>query len=220
MKGLWKQNVPIWNKDSKRKKTKFKHILKDNFNLIRKREDSLPEHVYKEDFKLVSSGTRKSFRAKLKNSNFEIPLYKLRIYKNRLKEGEILGTTFAFLNDKYHWIEINGKSLLMSISNIKFEHIESIHIGYIRNPFYEENIKYNKEIIEKEFYDKNVKTFIYGKPNISNNFSYKRGIRKKHYQTYVDRITRRIVKNWIKKGNFEEAIHFNPLQKSIGWLIS
>lgn len=33
-------------------------------------------------------------------------------------------------------------------------------------------------------------------------------------------LNRRIFKNWIKKGNFEEAINFNPLQKSIGWLIS
>jgi hypothetical protein len=219
MKGLWKKNVSTWNKDSKRKKTKLKHILKDNFNFICKKVDTLPEKIYKEDLNLFLIANRKQLKFRLKNTNFKIPLYKLRIYNNSSFE-QLLSTTFAYNKDNF-WIEYKDNKL-NTIGHINNKHIDEKFVGYINNPFYEENYKYNNELVESKLYYSNTKIYVYNKPFSfsEHGLIHKRYNSQKRYKKMINGISRARVKTWINKKDFDSELNRHPLEKSIKRLIS
>lgn len=215
MQGLWKQNVSGVYKDSKRKKTKFKHIIKDNIDVHLKRfynkkrlDNSISEEIKTEEISFVID----------LHSEFVPYGY---LYFNNIK-------IFCFL-DNNQFFNFNSllKLDLIIIRRIPFSFnfvclIEGKEIlctfkkeDYFKNPFFD-----NKKIVTKE----NVvlrtgKLFFYKKLFNDRIYSVYRRYRKKSSCKIISGSNRTYLRNWILSGNFEKEIKEHECTKSVKRLI-
>ncbi len=205
MKGLWKIKVRGYKKDSKRKKTRFKHIIKDNKTVIRRRGDKLP--FVTDEFYLEKIFENKELIPPL------IPFYKLRVFD---KYG-VLKARLMTYKKGYYWnmkyIEIGSN--FFSDKDINDYTIVENEVGKIINP------DYKKGTTNKNYEDVKIKEYLYKKPlpYVIYQGNIKPSKNKQDYKKMAHKTTRANVRNYVKIGNFEKEIKVKGIEKSIAWHI-
>jgi len=205
MKGLWKEKISGYNfKGDKRKKTKRKHILKDNIkyhikanNHDRKNRLNVEDYIY-----TVKRKNNKELFVKLSLISYEK-------YKN---DFFYIKNTLAFLY-KGNWYDYYTKEILKGSFINELYFIENIYLDW-------DNCL--DKYIEKRYsvYGTKVNYFLYGKPlpkDFYNMFGFYSVRRKKYIQTNANRKDRRLLKQWLSNNDFDKPIKTHALSKSIAW---
>jgi len=210
MQGLWKEKLSGYDrKGLKRKKITRKHILKDkakwhiinsdNSKQIREEPGNL---IYIRKIK-----NKRNFYAELWLIKEDISKYPLNIL---LKKKNKTKAAFFYKNK---WFDYFTKEPI-EYNIIKIYKIKNI----FANLLMENKSKYR--IIKKDYSPTNSIYFLYNKP-LNKNFYYEFGFWTSRYRKYAqnkaNRKDRRIVKDWIRKGNFEKELKSHNLSKSIAW---
>jgi len=210
MKGIWKTNLSGYHKGSKRKRTKIKHLIKDNYNYFRKHITDLgdkyevvyqtPDTIYYIDFIEVEYKTIINNYVEDGCIRYNYSSPKIGYIKSRFKEGFTDGNTNKIL-------DIDGNFL-------KWSDILT-HKKLIRT----DKITQGSKIKHTRFITYNYNFILYGKLQNSNLFAFNRGYRKKSYQKYVNGKDRMLLSTYIKKGDFDKDVKTHEYSKSISWLV-
>jgi len=205
MKGLWKEKLSGYNhKGEKRKKTKRKHILKDNIKYHikanthgRKNKLNVEEYIYS-----IKKKINKELFVKL--SLISHTKYKIDFFYNK--------NTLAFLY-KGNWYDYYTQEIIKSSFIKELYFVEYIYLDWDRSV---------EKYVEKKYstYRNKVNYFLYGRPlpkDFYNIFGFYSARRRKYIQINANRKDRRLLKQWLSNNNFDKPIKTHALSKSIAW---
>lgn len=228
MKGLWKTKVSGYKKDNKRKRTTFKHVLKDNKDVLLKRFNRgrlNHSNVVKEEETIIIEN-KKEIKYRQKEIRFgDLFFYNL---KSNFSFDQVF---FEYDGSLYtrHFEKIEDFKI------IKFPSFFNDFIGICKY----ENKEYKFIFTEKgnpvENYFKNPiisisnsskkitlnygTTFIYNKPFLESEYGYIRHYTKKYYARYVNKSNRVFLRNWFSNFDFDKEIKMNDNTLSIARLV-
>lgn len=243
MQGIWKENLNGWNhKDSKRKKTTRKYLLKEKGRII--------EKIYDGNYRYKSTKTDNS---KYYEDKYELSYTKDRYLKPIQKTADVLRVEFYYYksdiprekrnyeNRTYikanvyldksvnhiKWVMKDGSDIGDKFNLDKNERFTLTHyftyykVGKIDLDWKPEAEK-RKEVEIEEFTPYKVKSFFYKKPVSSwqRMTWFNDGKRRKIAQKMVNGQQRTSIRDWIKKGDWDSEIPSVDGAKSISWLIN
>ncbi len=231
MNGLWKESVGGWNhKDTKRKKQKRKHTIRDKGRgtLKATKRYSLSSRIYREEGLVDVTYVEK------KEYFYTANLYRGTFYYPKVDE------TGSFLKNKYgnqeyvyktiyYYFDDNDKSFKDKDGKTLFTelvYIQRINMNIITKTYLNVDIKLYP-VISREIKNlKNVwmgssKEYLYNKLVLKSDIKQLyRDWSRKWARTYANRLTRNNVKQWIRNADFDKEIKNHPYEKSVDYLIS
>lgn len=219
MNGTWKENVGGWNhKDTRRKRQNRNHTLNDNGYYFSRKEpaksvryESEVEHVPEVITK--HGETRQIYKIKL-DKGLGLYSYRLAYYTGSYECSYNVrwydAHTHAYIDDNY----FAGCSYYRNrIEIVKLMWEEYFH--YEEPKVIKRGYKYRRA-------HSNTLMFVYDKPV----YDWKRwtyysdGKRRVYAQKLASSKDRRIIRHWIKKGDWDAEIPTHPISKSVAWEIS
>lgn len=231
MNGLWKESVGGWNhKDTKRKKQKRKHTIRDKGRgtLKAAKRYSLSNRIYREEGLVDVTYVEKKeyfYTAKLYRGTFYYPKVDEtgNFIKNKYGNQEYVYKTIVYYFDD------NDKSFKDRDGKVLFTELvqkQKINMRVLINVDLNINVKLYPVISRETKTLRNVwmgssKEYLYNKLVLSTDIKQLyRDWSRKWARTYANRLTRNRVKQWIRNADFDKEIKNHSYEKSIEYLIS
>ncbi len=224
MIGLWQTKVSGYMKDTKIKKTKFKHILKEKGRILRKiyRNKIVDKDLYYEDRFETIYKENKKIDYKIKETKYGKCLVSFTYFeKNFTKIEKNIFLTGYFDPNLKKWFIYNQENITFHMflrkfgSHINIHSIDMVRVKGIIELDYSKYKKINEEnnqIIKKEkMYNYNNREYFYKKPvehfNLMKLYTY--GKRKTFNKKYSNSNLRQKTKDEIHKLIYQHNLYTN-----------
>jgi len=208
MKGLWKNELGGWSKDTKRKKQTRRHHIKDNGKALWKiyiaqwkksPERKVDSDIYFNDCDLEEV----TYRGRKKIEYAEV--WKIEV------NGKV---HFAWTTDRTIWYDDYTNE------SIEISSYDDIYYPYIKKLEFIESVPFDDEKWVKPRESKNDidgNEFFLGKPLMKKDINWGNGRRGKIAQKFSHKRDRRIMRDWILQGDWEKERQTHHTSKSLLW---
>ena len=221
MNGTWKENLSGYNhKGQRRKKQTRKHILKDKIKPLIKNFYFKNKEIEKEKFFIENQVEYIDNEQTKKKRNITIKIYKIEVIRYY---GELCNSRYS-TNIREAYKSVNGGYYdLYNFEPIIGNEIKELSL--IDTEEFEveqkDNSKKNNKPITYFYYNSKI-YFIYGKPlekDFFNIYGFNSCKRRKYCKKLANKRTRKNIKTWLKKGDFDKPHKNHFMEKSTSWCV-